>query len=305
MNVLKTRAELSKLSFYAVEEWLLIFCLWLLMAYTPYFYWILWVPLLAGRFHALGVLLHDACHQPRIKRTPSLSFFELLAGLPIATTWNAMKYHHLRHHLWNGSSRDPYFKPRSTKNYWEFIRSILIGFLLVPFWIIRPFVAIGFSFFGRIDIYQRYFLQEKSEYCDRYKKEVRQAQLAEYNQAVFWILVLIIGLYFPKSVLQYYILPLELAGVLNVIRVLVEHEHVPINNADNSAMMRTTRAYPIAFTRSILFPRNIGYHVAHHLYPELRFEFLPEVTKEIVNSKNTLYEFDLDLWAKAQAGEGH
>jgi fatty acid desaturase len=29
------------------------------------------------------------------------------------------------------------------------------------------------------------------------------------------------------------------------------------------------------FTRSVLFPRNIGFHVVHHLYPQAALETLP------------------------------
>ena len=83
---------------YALSDWSIIAAIWLLAPHTPGAFYPLWVVLLAGRIHALGVVLHDAIHIPRGPKTPALRVCEILAGYPIGSTINAMRYHHLRHH---------------------------------------------------------------------------------------------------------------------------------------------------------------------------------------------------------------
>ena len=102
-------SKLTRLMRYAVEEWTLMALFWRLMSLDPKILWHLWIICLVGRINALGVILHDACHNPGIKRTFAFSLFEMLMGSSSSTTWNAMKYRHLRCHSWNCSARDPYF----------------------------------------------------------------------------------------------------------------------------------------------------------------------------------------------------
>ena len=86
----------------APAEWGMIAGLWLAIAISP---WWLYPPLalvLAGRFHALGVILHDAAHMPLRRKSAAIRVVEVLCGYPIASTLNAMRYHHLRHHRDSG-----------------------------------------------------------------------------------------------------------------------------------------------------------------------------------------------------------
>ncbi|MGH9659707.1 MAG: hypothetical protein ACRD96_14255, partial [Bryobacteraceae bacterium] len=52
----------GRLVLYAIADWAGIAGLWLVEARLPAWLYPLWLLLAAGRFHALGVILHDAVH---------------------------------------------------------------------------------------------------------------------------------------------------------------------------------------------------------------------------------------------------
>jgi fatty acid desaturase len=56
------RATLPRLLRFAVLDWAIVLALWLAMSVTPAYLYPAWVILIAGRFHAFGVILHDATH---------------------------------------------------------------------------------------------------------------------------------------------------------------------------------------------------------------------------------------------------
>src|ERR1700751_3194132 len=102
-------ARVSTLIRYALGDWLMIALVWLAAPHAPYILYPLWVDLLAGRIHALGVVLHEAVHL-QTRKTVALRLLEIWAGYPVGSTIDAMRYHHLRHHRENGLVHDPYFK---------------------------------------------------------------------------------------------------------------------------------------------------------------------------------------------------
>ena len=118
------------------EEWALIVSLWTVMALAPGWTYPAVGLLLAGRFHALGVILHDATHMPLRRKTMAIRIVEGLCGYPIASTLNAMRYHHLRHHRDSGMDTDPYFKG-GTQSYAWWILNVARGIALPPFWTVR------------------------------------------------------------------------------------------------------------------------------------------------------------------------
>ncbi len=66
----------------ALAEWGMMAGLWAAIAVAP---WWLYPPLalaLAGRFHALGVVLHDAAHMPLRRKTAGIRVVEVAVRLP-------------------------------------------------------------------------------------------------------------------------------------------------------------------------------------------------------------------------------
>jgi hypothetical protein len=46
----------------------------------------------AGRFHALGILMHDCSHMPLRSKDLRIHLLEILCAYPLATTLDAMRY---------------------------------------------------------------------------------------------------------------------------------------------------------------------------------------------------------------------
>jgi len=194
---LLVRATVPALVRMTLEEWGLLLLLWTAMAIGPaWLYWLLLLPL-AGRFHALGVILHDATHMPLRRKTPGIRFVEALCGYPIATTLNAMRYHHLRHHRDSGMETDPYYKTGEQGFLWWTLNT-LRGLVLVPFWTVRAFVGAGAYFLPSWrNVYAHVFLQDRTRGDLRRQREVIDCARADYGQVAFQLAVLALAARIP------------------------------------------------------------------------------------------------------------
>jgi fatty acid desaturase len=271
-------ARVATLIRHALADWAVIAGCWLLLAWaqTWWLFPLAWL-VIAGRFHALGVVLHDACHMRAEQRqSPLMPVLELLAGYPIATSMPAMRYHHLRHHRHSGGARDPYLKLGISHHRGQRNLRRLLGLLLIPGWILR-------TYYGTLALavpplrngYARLFLQDRDGRDVSCSSELLRCLRAEPPQALLFTLLLAASVQFP-AILLYYFVPLVLAGALNVNRVIVEHVHVSCADRRAEAVFRTAVTHDHgALGRLFLYPRNIGFHQAHHLYPTAAWQCLP------------------------------
>lgn len=270
-------ARVPRLLRFAATEWLIIVATWAVVWIGPVWIYPFALPILAGRFHALGVVLHDACHMGRRARGPWAWLLQLVAGYPIATTLPAMRYHHLRHHRFNGMPQDPYLRVGISESLWRRNLRRLTGLLLVPFWIVRGFFGtLTLALPGLRNTYGRVFLQDRSGKDLTHSAEVLACLRAEPFQAVFFIFVGVAAWAAPAAVLLLYLIPLVLAGAVNVNRVIVEHVHVACPDVRPETVAANTITHPgRVWAQVLLFPRNIGFHLVHHLYPRAALESLP------------------------------
>ena len=272
-------ARVPRLLRYATTEWLVIVCTWVVLWNSPAWVYLVALPILAGRFHALGVVLHDACHMGRRARGPGLWLLQLLAGYPIATTLEAMRYHHLRHHRHSGMAADPYLRVGISASLRRRNLRRLTGLLLVPFWIARSVFGTATLFMPRWrNAYGRVFLQDRSQKDLTHSREIESCLRAEPLQALFFVLVSAAAMAEPAPVLLFYLVPLIIGGAVNVNRVIVEHIHVicPDNHPGTVAAATVTHSGRL-WAQLLLFPRNIGFHLVHHLYPQAALESLPDL----------------------------
>ncbi len=275
------RAELPRLLRYAAGDWLAIAATWLALWHGPAWLYPLGLLVVAGRLHALGVVLHDACHMGRRAHADRLWLLQLLAAYPIATTMEAMRYHHLRHHRASGMAEDPYFKEGVSTNATLRLLYRLRGLLLVPVWIARGYVGtIALMRPALRPAYARYFLQDRSDADVADSAEVRACLREEPKQAAFFTVVFVAAWYFPAVVGWGYLVPLVLAGAFNVNRVIIEHIHVRCTDRRPATVIATTVTHDWgAPGKLFLFPRNIGFHVVHHLYPQAALQCLPALQR--------------------------
>lgn len=272
-------ARPQRLILYALADWGVIAVVWLAAWRAPLWLYPLWVVLLAGRFHALGVVLHDAVHIPLRGKSGVLRVVELLAGYPVGSTLEAMRYHHLRHHRDLGLSGDPYLKPwvgRSAARHW------LISFryfLLTPLWVVRGlYGSIAFHVPALRNSYGRWFLQDRSGGDLTDHAEVIACAREEHWQLLFYACAGALAVIWPRWLLLFYIAPLVLAGYLAGQRLLYEHVQEPNRDRSLEASEHSTRNHHLGLlARMLLTPHNVGYHRVHHLHPQAALESLPRL----------------------------
>jgi fatty acid desaturase len=262
----------------ALEEWGMIAAAWVVMAAAPWWCYPAAALLVAGRLHALGVVLHDATHMPIRRKTAGIRAVEILCGYPIATTLNAMRYHHLRHHRDSGMHTDPYFKEGRQTAAW-YALNILRGLALPPFWTIRAVVGAMASVAPRLrNVYAHVFLQDRTTDDLRLSREVIECARAEWGQLACQALAIPLAVAFPSAVLWGYAVPVSIAGLLAARRVLIEHSYDRVADRQIETIIGTTNDNHLGLLGALgLAPRNIGYHIVHHIHPQVALGALPRL----------------------------
>ncbi len=274
----------------ALEEWGMILALWAGMTVLPWWAYLILVIPLAGRFHALGVILHDAAHMPLREKALGIRLVEVLCGYPIASTLNAMRYHHLRHHRDSGMETDPYYKTGRQNVLWWSLNT-LRGLVLVPFWTVRALVgAAALGVRGLRNLYAHVFLQDRSKADLRRSRELMDCARAELGQVAFQAGIVAAGMAHPGPVLLGYVVPVTIAGVLAARRVLIEHNYERVFDRQVETIIATTNDNYLGLLGAIaLAPRNIGYHIVHHIHPQVSLSALPRMRVGYARTHPTLY----------------
>ncbi len=274
------RSTIIELIEYSLIDWSIIIFCWIGISVSLYWLYPIWVLLIAGRLHALGVILHDATHMALRSKTFGVRMVEILAGYPVASTLNAMRYHHLRHHRDNGMSKDPYFKPNlygKSKSY--FFIFWLRYITLMPLWTIRvPYGLLSIIFPSMRESYAKIFLQDRSGQPLTDMSEVINCARAEFGQFLFQIVIFTLTLFYPITMIYGYLLPLMITSLLAGYRVLVEHNYFPAKDRSIKAIFETTNDHNLNLLgKLILAPRNVGCHIVHHLHPQVGLKYLPHL----------------------------
>lgn len=285
------KPKMARLVRYALTDWAVIALGWVAMAHSPYWLYPLWALLIAGRFHAFGVILHDLAHMPLRKKTPAVRFVEALSGYPIASTLNAMRYHHLRHHRDSGMPADPYFKPSVRGRPSMFLLIWLRHLLLVPVWTIRgPYGLLAVVFPKMRTSYARIFLQDRSGKDLTNDPEVATCAREELGQVLFQAALFAFTAHDPQTALYFYFAPVTVTGLFAGYRVLREHDYVPTTDRTIATILDTTVDHNLGPVGRIFFaPRNIGYHIVHHLHPQVALENLPRLRAWYVKNHGNRY----------------
>lgn len=275
----------------ALEEWFFLGVLWGLMSLRVWWLYPLLVVFVTGRFHALGVILHDAAHMPLRSKGFAVRALEMLAGYPIATTIDAMRYHHLRHHRDNGMATDPYFKAGAEERLGLRFLLWIRGVVLIPFWTIRTLVGFVATFVPAVRPgYAKVFLQDRSGEDLRHSKEVLRCAQEDLGQLIFQIGVILLLIRFPEPVFYGYVIPIIITGLLSSNRVLAEHIYHPATDRRTETQFVITKDHGLGLIGKLLLaPRNIGFHIVHHLHPQVALENLPALRAWYIQRYPDLY----------------
>jgi fatty acid desaturase len=231
------------------------------------------VAVIASRQHALMVLTHDGIHK-RLSRTLWINDWgtRLLAAFPLFISLSKWRFIHLYHHQYTHTTDDPdraiYARyPLGSKKFWRLLLRDVCGINVVStlkYFIDMPFLTADFN--------RRFLGAARAAQC---------RQVADMRAfAIFWSVVVLGGVYFGSSkaalvFVLYWLIPYgTCTQVFFRIRGAIEHGNVP----EPHNPYRQTRTYFIHPILGFFFsPKQVNYHLEHHLYPSVPFYYLPQL----------------------------
>ena len=247
-----------------VLDWLVIFAA-ILMASHSYdpLIWIVAIVVVARQQHALGVLMHDACHF-RLLRSKSANDFvgHWFCAAPLFFSLKTYRFLHLTHHKDPMGPGDPDLAinggyPIEKESFKRKITRDLTGRTftkIVKFYTaVPPNVTLESSWWARYPIPSGIL----------------------FNVLLFKLIDLMAG---PTAFFVFWLLPLvTLLPFMLRIRALAEHAGFE-PNPDQSQNARTMLP---SWQTWLMAPHNVNYHVEHHLYPSITFFRLPEAHRTL------------------------
>lgn len=235
--------------------------------------YVLAVAIVASRQHALMVLGHEAIHK-RLSSDSRINdgLGRYVATFPVFISLSKWAFIHLQHHRHTHTADDPdraiYARyPLATKKFRCLLLRDVCGLNVIStlkYFADVPFVTKQFN---------RRFLGEEGA--------ARYAQATDMRRfTLFWAAVLaggfgMAGRTFGVLLVLYWLVPYcTLMQVFFRIRGAIEHGNVP--DPDN-AYQRTRTYFMPAALRFFFAPKQVGYHLEHHLYPSIPFYSLPRI----------------------------
>ncbi len=262
------KADARLLSWAALDVAMMLGC-WASSMLGPWWTFLLVAPILGGRIHALGVLLHDACHLPGT--SDSIRVLEALGGWPIGTTVESMRAHHLRHHARTNAPNDPYLVPRRALGDVKLF-VVLLG--IFPFWVARSFIGVGSLFVPRLTkTYAELLVSGEDDAAAQ--RDVERARRVEWPVVLTWTTLLALTAFVPSTLLRHWWLPLAWTALFNACRFLAEHTLAP----PDAGLDETTREFASPWLSPFVFPHHVGLHRTHHRFPTASWETLPSLRR--------------------------
>jgi fatty acid desaturase len=258
---------------HVVLEWMLILTsIWACSRFWHPALYLLAVVWIGSRQHALGVLMHEGAHYRIFRnRTWNEWVSDVFLAWPILITTASYRANHSQHHRHTNTEHDPdchrkLFQMR--REDWEFPTTrlkLFISFLL-------DITAVS-SFY----ILRSLFLLGKTT-----SKEARPngPSIASLARIAFYLAILTSSVVFGfwKELLLFWLVPfLTVFNFLLHVRSIAEHFAT-----ENDDPLNITRTTIIPAWEKIFFPKNINYHLEHHLYPAVPFYRLPALHRELM-----------------------
>ena len=173
---------------------------------------------------------------------------------------------------------DPYYRDgRKTALWWTL--NLARGVILVPFWTARAVVgAIAFVVPAVRNTYAHVFSSGSHACRPRNRGRSSTAPAPSSGQVAVQAMIAALAVRWPSAILFGYVVPVTVAGVLSARRVLIEHNYERVADRRLETIVATTNDnYLGLLGRLALAPRNIGFHIVHHIHPQVSLEALPRL----------------------------
>ena len=238
----------------------IISAMWISNHFSNPFLTVLVVIWIGSRQHALGTITHDAAHW-RLYRNRKLNDFmaELFCAWPLFVRMDAYRFTHLKHHEFVGTENDPEAKkdryPKSRKEIFFLLLRELSGLNVVN-------------------------LIKDSRQMDQ---AAPVTLLTQVLRMTFYAGTVALITYFGawKLVLLYWMLPIfTWLSMILKFRAIADHAGLEEHSQDGGFPSRTL--VPSLFDRLFIAPRNVSYHLCHHLYMTVPSKNLKALHEEML-----------------------
>ena len=225
----------------------------------PLFY-LLAVAFLGARQHALLILMHDGVHY-RLFRNRWLNDWvtEILLAWPNLISARAYRRNHFAHHLYLNTDKDPDWARKQENSDWSFPK----GWNYLLRLLVRDLSGLGAIAFLRT-------VRSVSA------RDMNVGKGFTYSRYGFYLAIalILIRANAVELFILYWCIPM-FTWLMFIFRVRSIAEHSAINQPNANAATRTTCASLIE--RVFVAPKNVNYHIEHHLYPSVPFYRLPQL----------------------------
>lgn len=234
--------------------------------------WILAAILIAGRQHALLVLMHEATHY-RILHNRSWNdrLSNWLFAWPLLVSTDGFRRDHMPHHFNLFTEKDPEWTRKRLRTEFQFPLSS--GRFL---WILAKDI-LGFSTFKMVMLLANFSgAQQEARKVDR-----RTAFLQTTERVIYYAIAVGLTTYFRlwlPVLLLWFVPAFTLLFAILRIRNVSEHSNIGM---ENDLHMARNVVAPSMLERLVLAPHNVGLHLVHHLYPSVPFYNLQYVHNQL------------------------
>ncbi|MDC0273751.1 MAG: fatty acid desaturase family protein [Planctomycetaceae bacterium] len=229
------------------------------------------VVLIGSRQHALAIIMHESAHY----RISNNRFWNELIGQMGAAWWLTIDVRfyrqlHFSHHRSPNTDDDPDWELRETGD-WSFPKTRTgIFFLFLG-------DALGLRLLDQLQFFGRYTYQPKHPIGGWDFGKIA------FYLAFFTGMSFLFGATFWKIYLMYWSVPM-VTWLKVVLRFRTIAEHYALEYDHIYRDTRTT--YPSWWEKILFAPKNINYHLEHHLYPSVPFYNLPRLHQELLENED-------------------
>lgn len=220
------------------------------------------LPVIAGRMHGFGGLIHDFAHY-RFLKSKALSDWigDMLFAWPILATIEGYRRNHLAHHRYANTDKDPDWVIKLGAREFTFPQEM--HYAVVNF--LGYFVGVS-SLRDLRSVLKR--LHADDPFGRRYKL-IRLGYSVAVAAAITYL-----GLW--QELTLYWTIPFfTLLFFFLYVRSVAEHFGETMEYGNELTETRTV--IPHFWERAFFAPHNLNYHLEHHLYPSVPFYRLGEL----------------------------
>jgi fatty acid desaturase len=258
-----------------VAEWSAILsAIWIANQFWNPFLYPLFVMFIGARQHALAVLQHDAAHFRLFRQRFCNDWIaELFLAWPLLLSNQGFRHYHFLHHRYLGMAKDG--------NRSQYGTHTLTGEITKMWSFPKSRLALGIWIFVRLSGVAGilYLLRSIHRFLLRGSLQYRLLAWAYYGT----IVALIVAFHGERILLLYWIIPLCTWFILtNLLRIAGEHSAL---ESEDMFFRQTRTTIPSWFDQIFIVPRNISYHLEHHLYPHIPFYRLPQLHDRLMQQR--------------------